>query len=172
VTKIEGENGFGKTTLLKLLLRLYDTDGGAVLINGIDIRNFDLLELRKGVRAVFQDFVRFYCTAEENISFGDVTHLDPERVKHVASLSGANTFIEKLPKGYATLLGRLFDDGEELSMGQWQRVALARQLYGDSPVLIFDEPTAWMDVPSRERFYNTLEALKNENKVVILIKHV
>lgn len=172
VTKIEGENGFGKTTLLKLLLRLYDTDGGAVLINGIDIRNFDLLELRKGVRAVFQDFVRFYCTAEENISFGDVAHLDHERVRHVASLTGADSFIEKLPKGYATPLGRLFDDGEELSMGQWQRVALARQLYGDSPVLIFDEPTAWMDVPSRERFYNTLEALKNKNKVVILIKHV
>lgn len=172
VTQIEGENGFGKTTLLKLLLRLYDTDEGAVLINGVDIRNYDVKELRHGIGAVFQDFVRFYCTAEENISFGDVNHFDLDRVEHVASLTGANTFIEKLPKGYATPLGRLFADGEELSMGQWQRVALARQLYADSPVLVFDEPTAWMDVPSRDRFYQTLESLKNEGKVIILIKHV
>lgn len=172
VTQIEGENGFGKTTLLKLLLRLYDTDGGAVLINGIDIRDYDVKQLRHGIGAVFQDFVRFYCTAEENISFGDVDHFDSERVKYVAGLSGADTFIERLPKGYATPLGRLFADGEELSMGQWQRVALARQLYADSPVLIFDEPTAWMDVPSRDRFYQTLESLKNEGKVIILIKHV
>ena len=172
VTQIEGENGFGKTTLLKLLLRLYDTDEGAVLINGIDIRNFDLKQLRHGIGAVFQDFVRFYCTAEENISFGDVNHFDSERVKYVAGLSGADVFLEKLPKGYATPLGRLFADGEELSMGQWQRVALARQLYADSPVLIFDEPTAWMDVPSRDRFYQTLESLKDEGKVIILIKHV
>ena len=172
VTQIEGENGFGKTTLLKLLLRLYDTDEGAVLINGVDIRNYDVKELRHGIGAVFQDFVRFYCTAEENISFGDINHFDLDRVEHVASLTGANTFIEKLPKGYATPLGRLFADGEELSMGQWQRVALARQLYADSPVLVFDEPTAWMDVPSRDRFYQTLESLKNEGKVIILIKHV
>ena len=172
MTQIEGENGFGKTTLLKLLLRLYDTDEGAILINGVDIRNYDLKQLRHGIGAVFQDFVCFYCTAEENISFGDVDHFDPERVKYVAGLSGANTFIERLPKGYATPLGRLFADGEELSMGQWQRVALARQLYSNSPVLIFDEPTAWMDVPSRDRFYQTLESLKKENKVIILIKHV
>lgn len=172
VTQIEGENGFGKTTLLKLLLRLYETDEGSVLINGVDIRNYDLKQLRHGIGAVFQDFVRFYCTAEENISFGDVSHLDPDRVKYVAGLTGADKFIERLPKGYATPLGRLFDDGEELSMGQWQRVALARQLYADSPVLIFDEPTAWMDVPSRDRFYQTLESLKNAGKVIILIKHV
>lgn len=172
ITQIEGENGFGKTTLLKLLLRLYDTDEGSVLINGIDIRNYDLNQLRHGIGAVFQDFVRFYCTAEENISFGDITHFDSERVRYAANLSGADTFINRLPKGYATPLGRLFDDGEELSMGQWQRVALARQLYSNSPVLVFDEPTAWMDVSSRDRFYKTLEMLKNDNKVIILIKHV
>ena len=172
VTQIEGENGFGKTTLLKLLLRLYDTDEGVVLINGVDIRKYDLKELRQGIGAVFQDFVRFYCTAEENISFGNVSHFDSERVKYVANLTGADTFIDRLPKGYETPLGRLFDDGEELSMGQWQRVALARQLYSNAPVLVFDEPTAWMDVPSRDRFYKTLESMKNEGKVIILIKHV
>ena len=172
VTIIEGENGFGKTTLLKLLLRLYDTDEGAVLINGVDIRKYDLKELRQGVGVVFQDFVRFYCTAEENISFGNVSHFDSERVKYVANLTGADAFIARLPKGYETPLGRMFDDGEELSMGQWQRVALARQLYSDAPVLVFDEPTAWMDVPSRDKFYKTLESMKKEGKVIVLIKHI
>lgn len=172
VTEIHGENGFGKTTLLKLLLRLYDTDEGQILVNGIDVREFDLQQLRHGIGAVFQDFVQFYCTAEENISFGDISHFDSERVRYAAELSGADTFINRLPKGYATPLGRLFDDGEELSMGQWQRVALARQLYVDSPVLIFDEPMAWMDVKSRERFNATLESLKKADKVIILIKHV
>ena len=172
VTQIEGENGFGKTTLLKLLLRLYDTDQGAVLINGVDVRKYDLNGLRHGIGAIFQDYVRFYCTVEENISFGDVHHYDPDRVRYVAGLSGADKFIERLPKGYKTPLGRMFDGGEELSMGQWQRIALSRQLYSDAPVLIFDEPTAWMDVPSRERFYDTLDMLQRQNKVIILIKHV
>lgn len=172
VTQIEGENGFGKTTLLKLLLRLYDTDQGAVLINGIDVRKYDLKGLRRGIGAIFQDYVRFYCTAEENIAFGDIQNLDHERVRHAAHLSGADKFIDRLPQKYDTPLGRLFDNGEELSMGQWQRIALARQLYSDAPVLIFDEPTAWMDVPSRERFYQTLETMKQNDKVIILIKHV
>ena len=172
VTQIEGENGFGKTTLLKLLLRLYDTDSGAVLVNGVDVRKYDLKGLRHGIGAIFQDYVRFFCTAEENIAFGDVEHYDHERVRYAAQLAGADRIIEKLPKGYDTPLGRMFDGGEELSMGQWQRVALARQLYGNAPVLIFDEPTAWMDVPSRERFYDTLEMLKQQGKVIILIKHV
>lgn len=172
ITQIEGENGFGKTTLLKLLLRLYDTNEGAVLINGVDIRRYDVRQLRQGIGAIFQDYVRFYCTAEENIAFGNIGHLDPERVRYCAQLSGADKFIEKLRDGYKTPLGRMFDGGEELSMGQWQRIALARQLYSDAPVLIFDEPTAWMDVPSRDRFYQTLDLQKNNNKVIILIKHI
>lgn len=172
VTQIEGENGFGKTTLLKLLLRLYDTDSGAVLVNGVDVRKYDLKGLRHGIGAIFQDYVRFFCTAEENIAFGDVEHYDHERVRYAARLAGADRIIDRLPKGYDTPLGRMFDGGEELSMGQWQRVALARQLYGNAPVLVFDEPTAWMDVPSRERFYDTLEMLKEQGKVIILIKHV
>ena len=172
VTQIEGENGFGKTTLLKLLLRLYDTNEGAVLVDGVDVRQYDLQGLRHGIGAIFQDYVRFFCTAEENIAFGDITCVDRERVKKAAELSGMDAFIERLPHGYDTMLGRMFDGGEELSMGQWQRIALARQLYGDAPVLIFDEPTAWMDVPSRDRFYRTIEGLKAAGKVIILIKHV
>ncbi|MBQ6683704.1 MAG: ABC transporter ATP-binding protein [Bacteroidales bacterium] len=172
VTQIEGENGFGKTTLLKLLLRLYDTDQGAVLIDGVDVREYDLKGLRHGIGAIFQDYVRFYCTAEENIAFGDIENYDHDRVLYAAELAGVDKYINKLPKGFDTPLGRMFDDGEELSMGQWQRIALARQLYSDAPVLIFDEPTAWMDVPSRDKFYKTLEMLKEQRKVIILIKHV
>ena len=92
--------------------------------------------------------------------------------QQIESKLGADKFIERLPKVYDTPLGRMFDGGEELSMGQWQRVALARQLYSDAPVLVFDEPTAWMDVPSRDRFYETLDMLQKQNKVIILIKHV
>ena len=172
ITRIEGQNGFGKTTLLKLLLRLYDTDAGQVLINGIDIRRFDLRELRHGVGAVFQDFVRFYATAAENIAFGNISTVDTAAIRRTAEIAGADTFISQLPKGYDTPLGRMFDGGEELSMGQWQRIALARQLYSDAPVLLFDEPTAWMDIPTRKRFEQTLQTLQQQNKVIILIKHI
>lgn len=171
INLIEGENGFGKTTLLKLLLRLYDTQQGSVKINGVDIRNMDLPQLRKGVGAIFQDYVRFYCTVKENIAFGDIENVSDERIRQVAEMTGVDSIVEKLPQGYETALGRMFDHGEELSMGQWQRIALARQLYSDAPVLVFDEPTAWMDIPSRDKFYKTLDKLK-QDKVVILIKHV
>lgn len=172
VTLIEGENGCGKTTLVKLLLRLYDPDAGAVLINGVDIRRFRLEQLRRGIGVIFQDYVRFYCTAEENIAFGDITRYDHGRVAEAARRAGADKVVERLSAGYETPLGRMFDQGEELSMGQWQRMALARQLYGDAPVMVFDEPTAWMDVPSRDRFEQTLAELKQQHKVIILIKHV
>lgn len=174
VTRIEGENGFGKTTLVKLLLRLYDPDSGSVLVNGIDIRRFDLRDLRRGIGVIFQDYVRYYCTVAENIAFGDIAAGEPSEsaLKHAAVAAGADTFIDRLPQGYDTPLGRLFEGGQELSMGQWQRVALARQLYGNAPVLVFDEPTAWLDIPTRERFYQTLQQLQAENKVILLIKHV
>ncbi|MBP5645716.1 MAG: ABC transporter ATP-binding protein [Bacteroidales bacterium] len=185
ITRIEGQNGFGKTTLLKLLLRLYDTDGGQVLVNGIDVRRYDLKGLRRGIGAVFQDFVRFYATAAENIAFGQAMPADNlaaapiansqspiTNIRKAAEMAGADSFIERLPKGYDTQLGRMFDGGEDLSMGQWQRIALARQLYSDAPVLLFDEPTAWMDVPTREHFEKTLQSLKEQNKVIILIKHI
>lgn len=171
INLIEGENGFGKTTLLKLLLRLYDTQQGSVKINGVDIRNMDLPQLRKGVGVIFQDYVRFYCTVKENIAFGDIENVSDERIRQVAEMTSVDSIVEKLPQGYETALGRMFNHGEELSMGQWQRIALARQLYSDAPVLVFDEPTAWMDIPSRDKFYKTLDKLK-QDKVVILIKHV
>lgn len=170
ITLIQGENGFGKTTLLKLLLRLYDPQQGAILINGVDIRQFEVAELRRGVGALFQDYVRFYCTAAENIAFGQGKE-SSDNIRQAAQRAGADTFIERLPIDYDTPLGRIFDHGAELSMGQWQRIALARLYCSDAPVMILDEPTAWMDLPSRDNFYKTLEEMKM-NKVIILIKHI
>lgn len=171
VTYLKGENGFGKTTLLKLLLRLYDPNDGCILVNGIDIRQFDLDELRHNVSAIFQDHVRFYFTAKQNIEFGDIHHPgDETRLQRAAELSEAMPVIAKLSKGMDTPLGRQFNQGEELSMGQWQRIALARQLYSQAPVLVFDEPTAWMDREAREQFLQNLDIIKRD-KVVILIAH-
>lgn len=172
ITRIEGENGFGKTTLLKLLLRLYDPDSGAVRINGVDIREFDVHELRRHVSAIFQDYVQFYFTMRENITFGDMTHAeDARRLAEAIRLADAQPVVQSLSKGLDTPLGRQFDGGEELSMGQWQRVALARQLYSGAPVLLFDEPTAWMDASARKHFYESLETLKT-NRIVILVSHM
>lgn len=178
ITHITGENGYGKTTLLKLMLRLYDPDEGRITINGIDIKEFDLNDLRRGVSAVFQDYMRYYFTAGENVRMGDVEQMeqgdeadDSLRMTEALRQSGAEKIMQRLPEGLGTMLGRMFDKGEELSMGQWQRIALARQLYRQAQVLVFDEPMAWMDVESRKEFRAHLEELK-ENHVVILISHL
>ena len=167
VTRIEGENGFGKSTLVKLLLRLYDPQQGQVLINGIDIRRFSLDDLRTAVAVLFQDFGRYALTAEENIALGN---LSDSRLRQAAALAHADTIIDRLPDKYANMLGRTFDGGAELSMGQWQRIALARLLYTDAPVLVLDEPTAWMDIPTRELFNDTVDKLRH-NKTIIIITH-
>ena len=165
VTRIEGENGYGKSTLVKLLLRLYDPMQGTVLINGIDIRLFDLAELRSKVGVLFQDFVRYNLTAAENIGF---SHTDG--AIQSARLAKADSFIERLPRGYDNMLGRVFDGGAELSMGQWQRVAIARMLHTDAPVMVLDEPMAWMDMPTRELFLKTVEQIRHD-KIIIMITH-
>jgi len=171
ITPLRGENGFGKTTLLKLLLRLYDPQGGVVRINGIDIRRFDVGELRRQISALFQDYVQFQFTARENIAFGDINHADDaRRMAEALRLADAQPVVDSLGKGIDTQLGRQFAGGEELSMGQWQRIALARQLYSTAPILVFDEPTAWMDAAARRQFRETLEEIK-ENHIVLLVSH-
>lgn len=165
VTRIEGENGYGKSTLVKLLLRLYDPQQGAVLVNDIDIRRFDPQALRAKVGVLFQDFVRYNITAAENIGFD--CH---DGVADAAVLAGADSFVRRLPQGYDNMLGRIFDGGAELSMGQWQRVAIARMLHTGAPVLLLDEPMAWMDMPTREVFMQTIEQIKHD-KIVIMISH-
>ena len=169
VTLVSGRNGFGKSTLIKLLLRLYDPQEGAVLINGVDIRRFDLVALRSKMGVLFQDFMRYCCSAGENIALGDLDHL-VSSVSQAATMAGADTVIEALPKNYDTQLGRLFDGGAELSMGQWQRIALARALQSDAPVLLLDEPTAWLDTDARSHLQQTINSLKTD-KIIILITH-
>lgn len=180
VTRIEGQNGFGKSTVVKLLLRLYDPDAGAVLVNGTDVRRFGLEELRRGVAVLFQDFGRYALTAAENIAFEDEESLGNEsgkrktakieRIRRAAALAHADTIVSTLPEGFDNMLGRTFDGGAELSMGQWQRLALARLLYTDAPVLVLDEPTAWMDMPTRELFNETIDRIKHD-RIIIIISH-
>ena len=177
VTRIEGENGYGKSTLVKLLLRLYDPQEGTVLINGIDIRSFSLDELRRKVGVMFQDFGRYSLTAEENIAFSmpaDITQAieqsSNQAIRNSVHLAGADTFIERLPAAYSNMLGRTFDGGAELSMGQWQRLAFARLLYTDAPVMVLDEPVAWIDIAARERFNAVIEQIKHD-KIILIISH-
>lgn len=168
VTRIEGCNGYGKSTLVKLLLRLYDPDEGTVLVSGVDIRRVRLEELRRRTGVLFQDFVRFYCTVEENVAFGK-SNGDCD-VQRALTLSGADKVVERLPQERESLLGRLFDGGSELSMGQWQRIALARALASDAPLLLLDEPTAWLDEEGRRHMDEVLHNLAKD-KIIILITH-
>lgn len=169
VTRLEGRNGYGKTTLLKLLLRLYDPQQGAVYLNGVDIRQYDVVELRKRMGVLFQDFVTYCCTAEDNIVFGNVDHFDTD-ITTASRLAGADGVIERLPHHQQTMLGRLFDGGTELSMGQWQRIALARALQSAAPVLLLDEPMAWLDNAAREHLMQSIDEIKH-NKIIILVTH-
>ena len=141
-----GANGAGKTTLVKLLARLYDPTSGQINIDGVDLRGFDPAALRARVGVIFQDYVRYQLTVGENIGFGRVEAMHHrDRVAHAAARAGANKVIETLPDGYETPLGRWFHDGQELSTGQWQKIALARAFMRDADLLILDEPTASLD---------------------------
>jgi ATP-binding cassette subfamily B protein len=166
-----GENGAGKTTLIKLLLRLYDVTSGQILINGMDIREIDIASLRANVGVIFQDFMTYEMTVMENIGFGDIKRIEEtDKIKKAAELSGAAEFIEKFPEEYNTMLGKYFEKGEELSGGQWQKIALARAFFKDARVLALDEPTASLD-PKAEYlvFANLIKQTKN--KSLILVSH-
>jgi ATP-binding cassette, subfamily B, bacterial len=166
-----GHNGAGKTTLIKLLSRLYDPTEGAILIDGIDIRALDPLELRKRVGVIFQDFVRYHLPARENIGFGQIEALESfERIIESARKSGAHSIIENLPEGYETMLGRWFQGGHELSMGQWQKIALARAFMRDAEILVLDEPTASVDAQTEYEIFHHFQEL-TEGKMAILISH-
>lgn len=171
ITRIQGENGSGKTTLIKLLCRMYDCDEGAIYIDGINIKDFDLQELRKNISVIFQDFAQFDLTARENITLGDVENSDNiEKLERASRHSCAKPVIEQLPLQYDTILGKYFENGEELSMGQWQRIALGRALFNDIPVLVLDEPTSWLDTKAEIHFYQNLTYLKKD-KILLVISH-
>jgi len=166
-----GENGAGKTSLIKLLCRLYDPSEGVITLDGLDLRQFLTSELRREISVIFQDYARYNLTARENIWFGDITSpLDSERITTAARHSGIDDVITTLPLGYDTTLGKWFEDGEELSIGEWQKVALARACLRDSGIIVLDEPTSSLDPKSEDEFLEKFRSLA-EGKMAVIISH-
>jgi ATP-binding cassette, subfamily B, bacterial len=171
VLALVGENGAGKTTLVKLLARLYDPDEGRILLDGHDLRQYDLEELRANIGVIFQDFVRYHLTAAENIAVGRIeARHDRARIVAAAERSLADEVIRKLPAGYDQVIGKRFRKGVELSGGEWQKVAIARAYMRDAPVLILDEPTAALDARSEFGVFQRFKEL-SEGKTAVLISH-
>jgi ATP-binding cassette subfamily B protein len=166
-----GENGAGKTTLIKLLTRLIEPARGRVLYRGVDLRFFSESELHKRIGAIFQDFVRYHLTLRENIGFGEVEfETDLERVRAAAERGGADGVVTGLPKGYESILGRWFDGGQELSGGQWQKIAISRAFMRDAEVVILDEPTASLDAGAEYEVFQRFRRL-TEGKIALVVSH-
>jgi ATP-binding cassette, subfamily B, bacterial len=166
-----GANGAGKTTLVKLLCRLYDPSGGRITIDGMDLCDYSIADVRGAVSGIFQDFVKFQLAAKENIALGvRASGVDPFAVVQAARQAGVHEAIERLPNGYESLLGKLFDGGHELSIGEWQKVALARAILRDSQILILDEPTSAMDAKAEAELFERFHELA-QGRTAILISH-
>lgn len=167
-----GLNGAGKTTLIKLITRLYDVTEGVILLDGVDIKEYDTRELYKLFGIIFQDFGKYAESVSDNVAFGNIVKEKRDsKVKEAAVNSGADSFIEKLPHGYETALTRYFEqDGTELSIGQWQKLSVARAFYSDADILILDEPTASLDAIAEQEIYNQFDRLRS-GKTSIFVSH-
>jgi ATP-binding cassette subfamily B protein len=167
-----GENGSGKTTLIKLLTRLYRPDEGRILLDGLDLNDWEEGALRQRIGVIFQDFSRYQFLVGENIGVGDVRHFEDEpRWREAAAKGMADETIEALPAGYGTQLGKWFRDGQELSGGQWQKIALSRAfMRTDADILVLDEPTAAMDAKAEAQIFEHFRKL-TESRIAILISH-
>ena len=166
-----GENGAGKTTLVKLLARLYEPTEGRILLDGKDLREYDLKDLRDNIGIIFQDYMRFQLKAGENIAVGSIEQLsDLSVIESAAEKSLADTVIDDLPKRYEQMLGKRFADGLELSGGQWQKIALARAYMREAQLLILDEPTSALDARAEHEVFQRFSALI-EDKSAVLISH-
>lgn len=171
VLALVGENGAGKTTLVKLLARLYDPDEGRILLDGHDLRDYDLGELRANIGVIFQDFVRYQMTAAENIAVGRIEARDDRaRIVAAAESSMADDVIRKLPLGYDQLIGKRLRTGVELSGGEWQKLAIARAYMRDAQLLILDEPTAALDARAEFEVFQRFKEL-SRGKTAVLISH-
>ena len=171
VLALVGENGAGKTTLVKLLARLYDPDEGRILLDGRDLRDYDLDDLRANIGVIFQDFVRYHLTAAENIGVGQIDAMDDRaRIERAARKGMADDVVASLPKGYEQVIGRRFKDGVDLSGGQWQKIAIARAYMRDAQVMILDEPTAALDARSEFEVFERFKEL-SDGKTAVLISH-
>lgn len=167
-----GENGSGKTTLVKLMTRLYAPTAGRILLDGLDLERWDRDALRRRIGVLFQDFVRYQLTVGENVGVGQVDALaDEARQRAAAERAMALPVIEALPKGFATQLGKWFEDGQELSGGQWQKIALARLfMRHDADLLVLDEPTSAMDAEAEARLFEEFRA-RTEGRMAVVISH-
>jgi ATP-binding cassette, subfamily B, bacterial len=166
-----GENGAGKTTLVKLLARLYDPAEGVILLDGNDLRDYDVMDLRKEVGVIFQDYMRYDMLVKENIGFGKIEKLqDLGLIEASAQKSLADSVISSLQSGYNQMLGRRFDSGAELSAGQWQKIALARAYMRDAQLIILDEPTASLDARAEYEVFLRFADL-TKGKMAVLISH-
>lgn len=166
-----GENGAGKTTLIKLLLRLYEPTQGAILVDGVDVRQYRLEEYYQKFGAIFQDYVRYYLAARDNIAVGEISKIEHiDDIKSAAISSLANRVIETLPAQYNQVLGKRFKAGMDLSGGQWQKIALARAYLSDSQVIILDEPTSALDAKAEHEVFERFIAL-TQGRTSIIISH-
>ena len=171
VLALVGENGAGKTTLVKLLTRLYDPDEGRILVDGQDLRAYDLDSVRAGIGVIFQDFVRYDLSASDNIAVGRIgQRADRGKIEQAAASGRADEVIGRLPAGYDQMVGQRFRGGVELSGGEWQKVALARAYMRDAAVLILDEPTAALDARAEFEVFQRFKALSS-GRTAVLISH-
>jgi ATP-binding cassette, subfamily B, bacterial len=168
VVALVGHNGAGKSTLVKLLCRLYDPDSGRISFDDNDIRNMDPETYRKQLSVVFQDFMLYNLSAGENIRMGNIDSSDNDAIRTSAEKTGIHSLIQAFPKGYETIIGNLFDDSRELSWGEWQKIALARALFRDAPLLILDEPSSALDADTEfEIFSHFREIVKGRTALII-----
>lgn len=166
-----GENGVGKSTVIKLLVRFYDVSEGEILINGVNIKDVDLDKWYDNIGVLFQDFNRYDHTVKENVHFGKVSQeADLQKIITASMAAGAHSFINQYEKGYETMLGKVFEGGVEPSGGQWQKLALARAFFRNAPVLVLDEPTASIDAKAESEIFSKVEKL-SKNKTVVIISH-
>lgn len=166
-----GENGAGKTTIVKLLTRLFEPTSGTILCNGKDVSAYSPRSLQRQMSIIFQDYGQYQMTARENIALGQLEQITNNSALEKAALqSGANEFVQTLPSGFDTMLGRMFEGGRQLSGGQWQRLALSRLYFRHASLLVFDEPTAALDAQAE---FDTIEALRAQAKdrITVLISH-
>lgn len=168
---IVGENGAGKSTIIKLLCRFYEPQKGEIFVNGINIKKYDLTNYLHNLTALFQDFAQYPFSANDNIHFGDITQKPSSKnIKGAAKLTGMDDFIRSLPNGYKNPLDKEYEKGIEPSKGQWQRIALARVLFRPAPIIILDEPTSNVDPESEEQIFTDLLRIAKD-KMTILVSH-
>ncbi len=166
-----GENGSGKTTLIKLLCRLYDPNAGKITIDGVDLRNYSTAALRHEIGIIFQDYSHYNLSAKENIWLGNIDlPADHDRIDFAAQQAGAHEVIRKLPEGYQTVLGYWFEKGTELSVGEWQKIALARAFLREAQLIVLDEPTSAIDARAEYEFFQKFRQL-TRGRTVVLVSH-